>query len=66
MGLKETLANTILQGNFEGERSRGRSGRQWSDDVKEWTGLSWNDMWREPRTVWPGETVSVVLLQQIE
>ena len=18
------------------------------DDVKEWTGLSWNDMWREP------------------
>ena len=28
---------------------------------KEWTGLSWNEVWREPedrgsqRTVWPGE-----------
>ena len=22
--------------------------RQWMDDVKEWTGLSHNEMWREP------------------
>ena len=22
---------------------------------KEWTGLSWNEVWRSQRTVWPGE-----------
>ena len=51
---KGTLANTILQGNAEGERSRGRPARQWLDDVKEWTGLSSNEMWRErkDRVAW--------------
>ena len=33
---KRTLANTILQGKVEGIRSRGRTARQWLDDVKEW------------------------------
>ena len=23
--------------------------RQWLDDVKEWTRLSWSEMWREPK-----------------
>ena len=31
-------ANTTLQSNVEGERSRGRPARQWLDNVKEWTG----------------------------
>ena len=33
--------------------------RQWLDYVKEWTALSWNEMW----TVWPGDSMSVVLPQ---
>ena len=51
---KGTLRNTILQGRVEGERSRGRPARQWLDDVKEWTGLSLDETWREPedRVAW--------------
>ena len=51
---KETLANTILQGKVAGERLRGRPARQWLDDVKEWTGLSLHEMWKEPedRVAW--------------
>ena len=46
---KATLANTVLQGKVEEKISRGGpEARQWSDDVKEWTGLSSNKMWREP------------------
>ena len=52
--MKGTLANTILQGNVERKISRGRPARQYKDDVKEWTGLSLKDVWREPedRIVW--------------
>ena len=32
----------------EGKRSRGRLSRQWLDDVKEWTGMSSTEMWKEP------------------
>ena len=48
-----TLVNAFLQGKVEGTRSRGRT-RQWLDNVKEWTGLSLNEMYREPenRVVW--------------
>ena len=42
---ERSLANTILQGIVDGERSRAR---QWLDDVKEWTGLSSNETLREP------------------
>ena len=35
--VKGTLANNLLSGKVEGKRSRGRSARQWLDDVKEWT-----------------------------
>ena len=48
MRARGTLANTILQGKVEGKRSRERTARQWVHDVKEWTGLSLNQMWREP------------------
>ncbi len=40
--MKGALANIILQGKVEGERSRGKPARQWLDNVKEWTGLSSN------------------------
>ena len=33
---------------LRGQRSRGRPVRQWLDDVKEWTGLSSNEIWRKP------------------
>ena len=48
------MADAIFQGKVEEERSRGRPGRQWLDDVEEWTGPSLNGMWREPddRVVW--------------
>ena len=51
---RRTLTNTILQDDVEGKISRGRPARQWLDDVKEWTGLSLNKMWREPedRVAW--------------
>ena len=39
---------TILQGRVEGKGSRDRLARQWLYDVKEWTGLSLNNMRREP------------------
>ena len=49
VGVKETLPNTILQGKrIRSIKSRGRRVRQWLKDVKEWTGLSLNEMWREP------------------
>ena len=35
MRAAESLATTIFQS------------RQWLDDVKEWTGLSWSEMFRE-------------------
>ena len=40
---KIPLANNILQGRpkVEEKISRRRPARQWMDDVKEWTGLSW-------------------------
>ena len=61
-GEKRSPANTILQGKVEGKRSRGRPPSQWLDDVKEWTELSLNAMFgRSQRTVWPGESMSVVL-----
>ena len=48
MRAKGTLANTILQGKLKGNRSYEES----VQDVKEWTGLSSNEMGSEPETVW--------------
>ena len=39
---KGTLANTIPQGKVEMKSSRGRPSRDWSNDVKEWTGQEWD------------------------
>ena len=44
MRAKGTLANTILQGQLEG--SGDRQARQWLNDVKQWIGLSFHDMFR--------------------
>ena len=45
---KGTLENTILHSKVDGKTSRGRPAKQWFDDVKEWTVLSSNDIWKEP------------------
>ena len=37
------LSKTILQGTVEGGRRRGRQRKKWSDNVKEWTGMSFAD-----------------------
>ena len=36
-----------LRSRVKVERKRSRA-RQWLDDVKEWTGLRLNEMWRKP------------------
>ena len=45
------LAKTILQGTVQGGRRRGRQRKQWEDNIKEWTGLEWNIILREPQAV---------------
>ena len=57
------LTNTILRDKVEGNRSRGRTARQWLDNVKEFTPTrpSSNEMWREQGTMLPGQSVSVGL-----
>ena len=37
------LSKTIFQGTVEGGRRSGRQRKKWSDNVKEWTGLSFAD-----------------------
>ena len=56
-----TLVNSILQSIVDGGISRGWPTRQWLDDVKEWTWLSLNEMWRKTDYHMAWESVSVVL-----
>ena len=50
----------MICSKVDAKRSRERPGRQWLGDVKEWTGLSWNEMWWEALDLWRGESVSVL------
>ena len=36
------LSKVCLQGTVEGQRKRGRQKTRWEDNIKEWTGMSWN------------------------
>ena len=38
------LTKTCLQGTVKGGRKRGRQKTRWEDNIKEWTGLSWNNI----------------------
>ncbi|KAI8490905.1 hypothetical protein Bbelb_313240 [Branchiostoma belcheri] len=51
---KGTLSHTVLQGKVEGARPRGRPRRSWITDLKEWTGVTANQMARlaEDRQQW--------------
>ena len=55
MRVMGTVANTISHGKVERERTREKPTRQWL----EWTGLSSNEMWREPedRVAWRNRAV---------
>jgi len=50
----ENLSTDILHGRVNGMRSRGRQRRRWSDDVKDWTGLSIPEciIMTKDRTAW--------------
>ena len=58
------IAKTILQGTVKGPRRRGRQKKRWEDNIKEWTGLGFEDSLRaaEDREGWKGivATSSVV------
>ena len=32
------MVKALIEGNVEGDRSRGRPWRHWKDDLKQWTG----------------------------
>ncbi|PIK55282.1 endonuclease-reverse transcriptase [Apostichopus japonicus] len=40
----DSISKVILQGTVEGGRRRGRQRRNWSDNVKDWTGLDMPDL----------------------
>ena len=48
------LSKTILQGTVQGGTRRGRQRKRWEDNIKEWTGLEWNNILRkaENRKEW--------------
>ena len=48
------LAKTILQGTAKGGRRRGRQGKRWEDNIREWTGLAFSKSQRavENRGKW--------------
>ena len=58
------MAKTILQGTVKGARRRGRQKKRWEDNIKEWTGMGFEDSLRavEDREWWIGivATSSVV------
>ena len=43
------LSKMCLQGTVNGGRKRGRQKTRWEDNVKEWTGLSWNEILQKAR-----------------
>lgn len=49
-----SLSKTILQGTVEGKRRRGRQRKSWMDNIKEWTGCSFQTLLRsaEDRERW--------------
>ena len=58
------MAKTILQGTVKGATGRGRQEKRWEDNIKEWTGMGFEDSLRaaEDREGWKGivATSSVV------
>ena len=48
------MAKTILHGTVKGARRRGRQKKRWQDNIKEWTGMWFEDSLRaaEDREGW--------------
>ena len=49
MRVKGPLISTILGGKVKRKIGAGTHARQWMDDLREWAGLSQDEMWREPQ-----------------
>ena len=51
---KGSLANAMLQGGTDGSRKRGRPARTWLNNIKDWTGLNFQQLIRkaEDRQLW--------------
>ena len=58
LGSGSPLAAQIIEGQIEGKRSRGRQKKQWFDNIKEWTGLTYTEAKRlaQDRTKWRENT----------
>ena len=54
------IAKIILQGSAKGARSRGRQKKRWEDNIKECTGIGFEDSLRasEDREGWKGIVVT--------
>ena len=57
-GSGSPLAAQIIEGYVEGSRKRGRQKKQWFDNIKEWTGLTYREAKRlaQDRRAWRAET----------
>ena len=53
-GSGSPLAALIIEGKVEGKRKRGRQRKQWYDNIKEWTGLTYKEAKRlaQDRSSW--------------
>ena len=60
------LAKTTLQGTVQGGRQRGRQRKRWEDNIKEWTGLEWNNILQkaENREEWRKLVVKSTVVPQ--
>ena len=59
------LAKTILQGNMQGQRRKGRQ-KKWADNINEWTGMNFASSTRaaEDRARWKGIDVKSSVVPQ--
>ena len=59
-----SLSKTILQGTIEGKRRRGRQRKAWMDNIKEWTGCSFQTLLRtaEDRERWRSLTAQATTM----
>ena len=60
---RDSLCKTIMQGTIDGVHRRGRQRKSWSDNVKEWTGMTMPDILTQvaDRPTWRNTSASSAL-----